>query len=198
ALLQQRVCETLHRRSRRMPRWWRQDLDDVAQDAFLVMLELQAAGQPVADPVGFAVTFAQRRFADQARKMARQPLEPGVVLDEITFSAPTPAPEWGAWLRRAGFEPTPAWESLLSEMASGVRGSRALAGRLGRDSSTIRERRRRLQRWLRDIASAEFPAPPPPSNDLACVVQLPERSGPCRGSVAANGPLCDLPFSKGC
>jgi hypothetical protein len=69
--------------------------------------------------------------------------------------------EWVEILRSEGVDLSPGEVELVDRIQAGCRGSRRLAQCLGRDVKSIRERRARLLKKLRQLFVEIYGSPPP-------------------------------------
>jgi len=173
------LLEQLHRYLRciaqQMPREW---VEDQLEELVLCLLETRAIGGAVQDLAAFSRAFLRRRLVDEVRRQRRRPR--GFSDLEQLASLAAASTDWVAVLRREGYEPTGNWARILDRIASGTRSSKGLARALGRDVTSVRESRRRLQRWLRRVLQAL--APPPE--------RLGSRNGRGACSLTNGGPEC--------
>ncbi|MBX3464573.1 MAG: sigma-70 family RNA polymerase sigma factor [Planctomycetes bacterium] len=143
------------------------DVDDLVQDAVLVLWRRALAGEIVADRFAFCVRVAQRRLVDGYR--AQHPVPGGDVFDACLDEPRVGPVDWVARLRREGLAPPAVWAELLLAISGGVRTTRHLARALDRDPSAVRWSRRRLQRWLAACAAelaGDLAGAAPPRGDL--------------------------------
>lgn len=133
-------------------------IEDLVQDAVATLIEARQKGATIRDDVGFCVRIAQRRLVDRRRCLLRE--IDGINLDELAMATREPS-RWAEKLRGSGVGLSAVAAELLDRMESGFRGNRRLAECLGRDVKSIRERRWRLQKTLRELFMEFYGAPPP-------------------------------------
>lgn len=147
------LCAAIRKRLRGGGAW----IDDVVQDAVATLIEARQKGVTLRDDVGFCVRVAQRRLVDRKRRLHREVA--GLNLDETSI-APWEPTKWAEKIRAFGVILSDEAAELLDRMESGFRGSRRLAECLGRDVKSIRERRWRLQKVLREMYVDFYGRPP--------------------------------------
>lgn len=138
--------DALRRRLRRSCGGWPwPDVEDAIQDALVSLLQQLRSGKTIEHPIAYCAAAARRRLLDRLR---RQDPTSGIDLDSLPTAAPTPPRDWVCDLEDIGLAPTATWSEILACIAAGLRSSRRIAQVLGRDVTSIRERRERLRRWL--------------------------------------------------
>lgn len=138
-------------------------IDDSVQELLVTLILAESRGELIEDPVAFGATFFRRRYADELRRQRTRPTRSTRDLDREEREPPPRAVDWAARLRQEGLPPTEKWSAILRHIESGTRSARGIADGLGCDESTVRENRRRLQRWLREVVL--FVLRPPRSDD---------------------------------
>lgn len=144
--LEERDIDALRRRLRRSCGGWPwPDVEDAIQDALASLLQRSRSGKTIEHPIAYCAAAARRRLLDRHRRQA--PIR-GIDLDSLPAAAATPPQDWVRDLEDIGLSPRAAWSEVLACIAAGLRSSRRIAQVLGRDVTSIRERRERLRRWL--------------------------------------------------